>query len=46
MHDGGGDRSDTLVALPRIIETLRARGYRFATVTTLLGDHVVYKPFG
>ena len=33
MHDGGGDRSETLAALPAIIDTLRARGYRFATVS-------------
>ncbi|MCW2989076.1 MAG: polysaccharide deacetylase [Solirubrobacterales bacterium] len=46
MHDGGGDRSGTLAALPAIIDTLRARGYRFATVTELLGDKLIYKPFG
>jgi peptidoglycan/xylan/chitin deacetylase (PgdA/CDA1 family) len=46
MHDGGGDRSGTLAALPSIIDTLRARGYRFATVTELLGDKLIYKPFG
>jgi cellulose synthase/poly-beta-1,6-N-acetylglucosamine synthase-like glycosyltransferase/peptidoglycan/xylan/chitin deacetylase (PgdA/CDA1 family) len=31
LHDGGGDRSQTVAALPRIIETLRAKGYRFVT---------------
>jgi len=46
MHDGGGDRSGTLAALPRIIDTLRARGYRFATVTALLGERLLYKPYG
>jgi peptidoglycan/xylan/chitin deacetylase (PgdA/CDA1 family) len=46
MHDGGGDRSGTLAALPSIIDTLRARGYRFETVTQLLGDELVYKPYG
>jgi peptidoglycan/xylan/chitin deacetylase (PgdA/CDA1 family) len=46
MHDGGGDRSGTLAALPRIIETLRGRGYRFATVTGLLGHHLLYRPYG
>lgn len=46
MHDGGGDRSGTLAALPSIIDTLRARGYRFDTVTQLLGDELVYKPYG
>ena len=31
MHDGGGDRSQTLAALPRIIALLREQGYGFAT---------------
>ena len=43
MHDGGGDRSETLAALPDIIDTLRARGYTFVTVTQLLGQHVIYR---
>lgn len=38
MHDGGGPRSQTLAALPRVIDTLRARGYRFVTVSELLGN--------
>jgi peptidoglycan/xylan/chitin deacetylase (PgdA/CDA1 family) len=46
MHDGGGDRSGTLAALPSIIDTLRARGYSFATVTGLLGQQMIYKPYG
>jgi peptidoglycan/xylan/chitin deacetylase (PgdA/CDA1 family) len=46
MHDGGGDRSGTLEALPSIIETLRSRGYRFATVTELLGQRILYRPYG
>jgi len=46
MHDGGGNRSGTLAALPAIIDTLRARGYRFATVSALLGDKLIYKPYG
>ena len=37
LHDGGGDRAGTLAALPTIIETLRAAGYRFVTVPELLG---------
>jgi cellulose synthase/poly-beta-1,6-N-acetylglucosamine synthase-like glycosyltransferase/peptidoglycan/xylan/chitin deacetylase (PgdA/CDA1 family)/spore germination protein YaaH len=37
LHDGGGDREQTVEALPRIIETLRARGYRFVTVSELAG---------
>jgi peptidoglycan/xylan/chitin deacetylase (PgdA/CDA1 family) len=43
MHDGGGDRSETLAALPDIITTLRARGYRFVTVTQLLGQRLIYR---
>jgi peptidoglycan/xylan/chitin deacetylase (PgdA/CDA1 family) len=43
QHDGGGDRSETLAALPREIDTLRARGYQFATVTQLLGQRLLYK---
>ena len=46
MHDGGGDRSGTLAALPRIIDTLRGRGYRFATVSELLGQRMIYRPYG
>lgn len=46
MHDGGGSRGGTLAALPAIIDTLRGRGYRFATVTELLGQRMVYEPYG
>lgn len=46
MHDGGGNRSQTLAALPAIIDTLRARGYGFATVSELLGQRMVYSPYG
>ena len=38
LHDGGGDRSQTVAALPRIIEALQAKGYRFASVSDLLGQ--------
>lgn len=37
MHDGGGDRSATVAALPVLIEALRARGYEIVPVSTLLG---------
>lgn len=37
LHDGGGDRSQTVAALPRIIDALRARGYRFVPVSELAG---------
>jgi peptidoglycan/xylan/chitin deacetylase (PgdA/CDA1 family)/spore germination protein YaaH len=37
LHDGGGDRAQTVAALPRIIDALRARGYRFVATSTLAG---------
>jgi peptidoglycan/xylan/chitin deacetylase (PgdA/CDA1 family) len=46
MHDGGGPRGETLAALPRVIDTLRARGFRFATVSELLGERILYRPYG
>ncbi len=36
MHDGGGDRSQTVAALPAIIRGLRRRGYRLVTVPRLV----------
>nr|RNJ71242.1 MAG: polysaccharide deacetylase family protein [Leptolyngbya sp. IPPAS B-1204] len=36
LHDGGGDRSKTVAALPTIIRSLKAQGYRFVTVPELL----------
>ena len=38
MHDGGGNRSQTVAALPGIIRSLRARGYTLVTVPQLLRD--------
>lgn len=37
MHDSGGDRRETLEALPQIIAQLRQRGYDFVTVSQMLG---------
>jgi cellulose synthase/poly-beta-1,6-N-acetylglucosamine synthase-like glycosyltransferase/peptidoglycan/xylan/chitin deacetylase (PgdA/CDA1 family)/spore germination protein YaaH len=37
LHDGGGDRSQTVQALPAIISQLRVRGYRFVPVSGLIG---------
>ncbi len=37
MHDGGGNRSETVRALPMIIEGVRARGYEIAPVYELFG---------
>jgi peptidoglycan/xylan/chitin deacetylase (PgdA/CDA1 family) len=38
MHDAGGDRSQTIAALPGIVRGLRARGLRMVTVPQLLKD--------
>ena len=37
LHDGGGDRAQTVEALPRIISALKAEGYRFVPVSELVG---------
>lgn len=36
MHDGGGNRSHTVEALPQIINYFRKQGYRFVTIPELL----------
>lgn len=36
LHDGGGDRSETLSALPRILAVLDKRGYQVVTVEELI----------
>lgn len=38
MHDGGGDRSQDVEALPQIIKTLQDQGYKFVTVSELLAS--------
>jgi peptidoglycan-N-acetylglucosamine deacetylase len=43
QHDGGGNRSETLAALPTEIDTLRARGYTFVTIPQLLGIRIIYR---
>jgi cellulose synthase/poly-beta-1,6-N-acetylglucosamine synthase-like glycosyltransferase/spore germination protein YaaH/peptidoglycan/xylan/chitin deacetylase (PgdA/CDA1 family) len=37
LHDGGGNRAETVRALPMIIEGIRARGYEIAPVYELMG---------
>ncbi|HUA14405.1 MAG TPA: glycosyltransferase [Verrucomicrobiae bacterium] len=37
LHDGGGNRAETVRALPTIIDGIRARGYEIAPVYELLG---------
>ncbi|MDJ0277913.1 glycosyltransferase [Sphingomonas sp. 2R-10] len=37
LHDGGGNRQQTVEALPRVIAILRAKGYHFVTASQLVG---------
>jgi cellulose synthase/poly-beta-1,6-N-acetylglucosamine synthase-like glycosyltransferase/spore germination protein YaaH/peptidoglycan/xylan/chitin deacetylase (PgdA/CDA1 family) len=37
MHDGGGNRAETVKALPLIIDGIRARGYEVVPVYDLIG---------
>ncbi|MET7478113.1 glycosyltransferase [Streptomyces sp. NPDC005648] len=36
MHDAGGDRSQTVKALPEYIEKMRAKGYTFTTISGVI----------
>ena len=38
LHDGGGNRYQTVKALPTIIMTLRAEGYNFVTLQQMVND--------
>ena len=38
LHDGGGDREATVAALPIAVNTLKAEGYQFVTVTDLMAQ--------
>src|SRR5262252_6631938 len=37
LHDGGGNREQTVIALPQLIDALRAKGYEFVSVPDLIG---------
>ena len=37
LHDGGGERSQTVRAIERLVPALRARGFEFVTVSELAG---------
>ena len=39
LHDGGGDRTETVKALPGIIKKLKAKGYTFTTVAKFMGKN-------
>ncbi|QUC55941.1 glycosyltransferase [Streptomyces sp. A2-16] len=36
MHDAGGDREQTIEALPKYIEKMRAKGYTFTTISGVI----------
>ena len=36
MHDGGGNRTNTVMALPKIIQVLREAGYTFVTLDQMV----------
>lgn len=38
LHDGGGDRSETVAALPTIIISLQQRGFQFVTIPRMIQD--------
>src|SRR5712692_6764319 len=38
LHDGGGDRTQTVLALPQIIDGLRAAGFAIVPVSELIGQ--------
>jgi cellulose synthase/poly-beta-1,6-N-acetylglucosamine synthase-like glycosyltransferase/peptidoglycan/xylan/chitin deacetylase (PgdA/CDA1 family) len=46
LHDGGGDRAQTVAAVDRLIPKLRADGWRFATVSGALGAADTSSPAG
>ncbi|MFI8243081.1 bifunctional polysaccharide deacetylase/glycosyltransferase family 2 protein [Streptomyces sp. NPDC085866] len=46
MHDGGGDRSQTVAALSALIPRLKAHGFRFATVGAAVGMAGPVQPAG
>jgi cellulose synthase/poly-beta-1,6-N-acetylglucosamine synthase-like glycosyltransferase/peptidoglycan/xylan/chitin deacetylase (PgdA/CDA1 family) len=46
MHDAGGDRSQTVAALRVLVPRLKARGFRFGTVTETAGLQSAVQPAG
>ncbi|MGW7403244.1 bifunctional polysaccharide deacetylase/glycosyltransferase family 2 protein [Streptomyces sp. NPDC054833] len=46
MHDGGGDRAQTVAALSALIPRLKAHGFRFATVGAAVGMAGPVQPAG
>jgi cellulose synthase/poly-beta-1,6-N-acetylglucosamine synthase-like glycosyltransferase/peptidoglycan/xylan/chitin deacetylase (PgdA/CDA1 family) len=46
LHDGGGKRSQTVAALRVLVPRLKARGFRFGTVTATAGLQSAVQPAG
>ncbi|MFF8399484.1 bifunctional polysaccharide deacetylase/glycosyltransferase family 2 protein [Streptomyces sp. NPDC016172] len=46
FHDAGGERSQTIKALPRYIEKMRAKGYTFTTISGALDKQQQQAPAG
>ncbi|WP_328860720.1 bifunctional polysaccharide deacetylase/glycosyltransferase family 2 protein [Streptomyces sp. NBC_00306] len=44
MHDSGGERSQTVAALQRLLPQMKARGYTFANLTEALGAPSAHTP--
>jgi peptidoglycan/xylan/chitin deacetylase (PgdA/CDA1 family) len=44
MHDAGGNRAQTIAALPLIVHALRRRGYRLVTIPRLILDDPPLRP--
>ncbi len=45
MHDSGGDRSQTVAALPIVIERLQSKGFKFVTIQQMTENlHVSSQP--
>ncbi|TLQ45622.1 glycosyltransferase [Streptomyces marianii] len=44
MHDSGGDRSQTVAALGRLLPDMKERGYRFVNLTEALGAPSAHTP--
>jgi cellulose synthase/poly-beta-1,6-N-acetylglucosamine synthase-like glycosyltransferase/spore germination protein YaaH/peptidoglycan/xylan/chitin deacetylase (PgdA/CDA1 family) len=38
LHDGGGNRAETVKLIPALVQALRARGYQFVNVSELMGS--------
>lgn len=44
FHDAGGERSQTIEALPKYIEKMKAKGYTFTTVSGVMADQQSHQP--